>query len=97
MQCAQFAPYSSKFRKRIGGSASEQIIDCDAFSASLLQDNHILAAAEPALVIPLQGSVDVGDKKVRAGGCAVAETGDAIRSLVGAQFLIVHDNQIQQS
>ena len=69
-------------------------MDCDAFSASLLQDKHILGAAKRALVVPFQGSVEVGDKTVRAGGWALAETGEAIRSLVGAKFLIVHDNQI---
>ena len=68
------------------------MIDGDAFSVRLLCDQHLFAAGETALIVPLWGHVEVNEEILEAGSCWQIEPGDVLRSLANAKFVVAHDN-----
>ncbi|MHA6334511.1 class I mannose-6-phosphate isomerase [Qipengyuania sp. CAU 1752] len=93
MTCAQFGPYDASTRSGVGETPDELLLDCPTFHMRLLKDDHCFVAAEPTLVVPLEGSVAVNLEQLPEGSCAVLEVGDRLDTYPGSSFVIVHDNQ----
>jgi mannose-6-phosphate isomerase len=92
LKCSHLEPYSATRRRNVGEGTIETLIEGGAFSVKLLGDQHLFAARETALVVPLWGHVEVNDEILEEGSCWQLEPGDVLRSLADARFVLVRDN-----
>ncbi|RDV01483.1 mannose-6-phosphate isomerase [Sphingorhabdus pulchriflava] len=88
---ARLAPYDAKFRKRLAPTGSQLLVDGPHFELHYVDGsagNDVFSAAgQPALILPLEGSVSVGGEGVIPGQCALVD-GEEIRFGEGDRFLL---------
>lgn len=88
---AKLAPYDIKFRKRIAPAGSQLLVEGPYFElhyvdGSAGEDAHTFTG-QPALILPLEGSVSVGGEAVQPGQCALLD-GEELNFAEGDKFLV---------
>ena len=88
---AKLAPHDAKFRKRLAPTGSQLLVDGPHFELHYVDgsagDEAIAAMHQPALILPLKGSVSIGGEAVMPGQCALVD-GDELRFGEGDKFLL---------
>ncbi len=93
LECARLEPYSETKLKAYAGPGSMHLLQTDAFSVRLLSDQNLFSADEPALIIPLEGRIEVGSDILEIGSCFAMEPGDVLRSLANSRFVLVTEGK----
>lgn len=88
---ARLEPYDTRLRKRLAPSGSQTLIEGPHFELHYVDGsmgfNAVMSMEQPALILPLEGSISVGGELVMPGQCALA-SGDDLRFGVGDKFLV---------
>ncbi|MDE2301018.1 MAG: class I mannose-6-phosphate isomerase [Sphingomonadales bacterium] len=76
-------PYSDPRRRRLGADEAAQLVDGPSFRLDRIAGPPAAAlrpayGARPLLVIPLAGPIGIGGEHIAPGGCALADTIDAV-------------------
>lgn len=91
---AKGAPHDPALRRRIAEHGTVELAHGRYFTAHRLEGTPDKALAreyaQPMLVIPLEGSVSLGDEEIAAGGCAYAATIADVRFSADCRSVIVH-------
>lgn len=94
LQCAKLQPFSAVTRTGVGASREETLLDSDVLFVKILTDQHFFKATKATIIVPLSGHIEVGSGILEEGSCVLMESGEELRSLAGAKFLIVNDKQL---
>lgn len=74
---AKLAPYDTKFRKRIAPAGSQLLVEGPHFELRYVDgsagEGALTLTGQPALILPLEGSVSVGGEAVQPGQCALLD------------------------
>ncbi|WP_381511701.1 class I mannose-6-phosphate isomerase [Sphingorhabdus buctiana] len=74
---AKLAPYDTKFRKRIAPVGSQLLVEGPHFELHYVDgsagEDALTFTGQPALILPLEGSVSVGGEAVQPGQCALLD------------------------
>ena len=88
---AQLAPYDTKFRKQLAPTGSQLLVDGPHFELYYIDGSSgtddTVYSGQPALILPLGGSVTVGQQSVSPGQCGLLN-GDELRFGDGDKFLL---------
>lgn len=88
---AKLAPYDTKFRKRIAPAGSQLLVEGPHFELHYVDGSAgkdaLAFTGQPALILPLEGSVSVGGEAVQPGQCALLD-GEELDFGGGDKFLV---------
>lgn len=88
---AKLTPYDTKFRKRIAPAGSPLLVEGPHFELRYVDgsagEGALTFTGQPALILPLEGSVSVGGEAVQPGQCALLD-GEELNFGDGDQFLL---------
>lgn len=88
---ATLAPYDTKFRKRLVPKESQLLVDGPNFELHYIDgatgEDAAVCKGRPALILPIEGSVLVGNESVLPGQCALVD-GEKIGFGDSAKFLL---------
>jgi len=88
---AKLEPYDTKFRKRIAPAGSQLLVEGPHFELHYINvsagEEALKAGGQPALILPLEGSVSVGGEAVQPGQCALLD-GEELNFGGGDKFLL---------
>lgn len=74
---ANLAPYDTKFRKRLAPAGSQLLVEGPHFELRYVDgsagEGALTLTGQPALILPLEGSVSVGGEAVLPGQCALLD------------------------
>lgn len=88
---AKLAPYDTKFRKRIAPAGSQLLVEGPHFELHYVDgsagEDALAFTGQPALILPLEGSVSVGGEAVQPGQCALLD-GEELNFGGGDKFLL---------
>ncbi len=88
---AKLAPYDTKFRKRLAPMGSQLLVEGPHFELRYVNGSAGEGAptftGQPALILPLEGSVSVGGENVQSGQCALLD-GEELNFGGGDKFLL---------
>ena len=88
---AKLAPYDTKFRKRIAPAGSQLLVEGPHFELHYVDgsvgEDALAFTGQPALILPLEGSVSVGGEAVQRGQCALLD-GEELDFGAGDKFLV---------
>lgn len=88
---AKLAPYDTKFRERLAPTGSQLLVDGPHFELYYIDGSSGADATvyrgQPALILPLEGSVTVGQESVSPGQCGLLN-GEELRFGEGDKFLL---------
>lgn len=88
---AKLAPYDTKFRKRIAPAGSQLLVEGPHFELRYVDgsagEGALTLTGQPALILPLEGSVSVGGEAVQPGQCALLD-GEELNFGGGDKFLV---------
>lgn len=88
---ATLAPYDTKFRKRLTPTGSQLLVDGPHFGLHYIngasQTHDVANLGQPALILPVEGSILVGGEAVLPGQCALLD-GEELHFGEGDKFLL---------
>ena len=88
---AKLVPYDTKFRKRIAPAGSQLLVEGPHFELRYVDgsagEDALAFTGQPALILPLEGSVSVGGEAVLPGQCALLD-GEELNFGGGDKFLL---------
>ena len=88
---AKLAPYDTKFRKRIAPEGSQLLVEGPHFELHYVDgsvgEGALTLTGQPALILPLEGRVSIGDEAVQPGQCALLD-GEELSFGGGDKFLL---------
>jgi mannose-6-phosphate isomerase len=91
LSVAKLAPYDTKFRKRIAPASSQLLVEGPHFELRYVDgsagEEVFTAGGQPALILPLEGSVSVDREAVQPGQCALLD-GEELNFGGGDKFLV---------